>query len=137
MNRQQRRASERAQTKRVQAADRQLRRTDELREVEAAALDPMRDPGLQRMWHSTRYIVEQWAPPKQGADVVACRLTVLPMRAGVDLLDADLQAVKRALGFGEVDAIEAFPCDVDRDAVPAGRHLWVLTGPLPFIWRAA
>jgi hypothetical protein len=49
----------------------------------------------------------------------------------------ELQRLKREAGYGEFDAVEAYPRDRDVVNVANMRHLWVpLKAPLPFAWRA-
>ena len=50
----------------------------------------------------------------------------------------DLQRLKREAGYGDKDAVEVFPADVDVVNVANMRHLWVFVGNyrLPFAWRA-
>ena len=51
----------------------------------------------------------------------------------------ELQAIKRQCGYGDHDAVEVFPRDVDVVNVANMRHLWILdpAQPLPFAWRAS
>lgn len=46
-----------------------------------------------------------------------------------------LQAIKSAIGFGERDAVEAYPKDKDVLNVANYRHLWVLPFLMPCFWR--
>lgn len=47
----------------------------------------------------------------------------------------ELQQVKRECGYGDRDAVEVYPADRDVVNVANMRHLWVLSEPLPFVWR--
>ena len=48
----------------------------------------------------------------------------------------DLQDIKNAVGFVGMDAVEVYPKKKDVVNVAPMRHLWVMTEPLPFAWRA-
>lgn len=48
----------------------------------------------------------------------------------------DLQRVKSACGFGEVDAVEVYPRDCDVVNTGNGRHLYLMPEPLPFAMRS-
>lgn len=50
----------------------------------------------------------------------------------------DLQRVKRECGYGQFDAVEIYPRDVDVVNVSNMRHLWILNpgDNLGVIWRA-
>ncbi len=49
----------------------------------------------------------------------------------------ELQAIKRQAGYGDYDAVEVFPRDVDIVNVSNIRHLFVFCDrrDLPFVWR--
>jgi len=47
----------------------------------------------------------------------------------------ELQEIKRAIGYGDRDAIEVYPADHDIVNVANMRHLWIMPEPLPIIWR--
>lgn len=47
----------------------------------------------------------------------------------------ELQRIKRECGYGDADAIEAFPADRDVVNVANMRHLWVMAEPVACAWR--
>jgi hypothetical protein len=47
----------------------------------------------------------------------------------------ELQWIKNVLGYHAHDAVEVYPPTMDVVDVANMRHLWVLSGPLPFAWR--
>lgn len=110
-----------------------------LREIPCADWPPVGLPqGLARVWRSRDFLVQEYA----SVDGVV-RLSV--NRAGVDgsgrwrqdITWDELQRLKREAGFGEREAVEVFPADVDVVNVANMRHLWVLPEwmRLPFAWR--
>jgi hypothetical protein len=46
-----------------------------------------------------------------------------------------LMSIKHLVGYGDCDAVEVYPKDVDVVNVANIRHLFILNKPLPFIWR--
>lgn len=46
-----------------------------------------------------------------------------------------LQRLKRECGYGDRDAIEIFPADVDVVNVANMRHLWIMAEPVACAWR--
>lgn len=48
----------------------------------------------------------------------------------------ELQRLKSEAGFGDCDAVEVYPRDVDVVNVANMRHLWIFFEPLEFAWRA-
>lgn len=49
----------------------------------------------------------------------------------------DLQRLKREAGYGDCDAVEVYPANIDVVNVANMRHLWILNpdDKLPVIWR--
>ena len=47
-----------------------------------------------------------------------------------------LMSIKRHLGYGDYDAVEVYPKDVDIVNVANIRHIFILDESLPFIWRS-
>lgn len=47
----------------------------------------------------------------------------------------ELQRIKRECGYGDRDAVEVFPSDIDVVNVANMRHLWVMLDPVSFAWR--
>jgi hypothetical protein len=47
----------------------------------------------------------------------------------------ELQWVKNQCGYASSDCVEVYPKEQDVINVANMRHLWVLSEPLPFIWR--
>lgn len=48
----------------------------------------------------------------------------------------ELQRLKAEAGYGNMDAVEIYPSDKDVVNVANMRHLWILSEPLAFAWRA-
>ena len=46
-----------------------------------------------------------------------------------------LMSIKRHLGYGDYDAVEVYPREMDIVNVANIRHLFILNESLPFIWR--
>lgn len=90
-------------------------------------------PPPVEVWRSRYFLVQVYdVPPGQGA-----RLRISVQRT--DLKDGitwdELQAVKAAIGFGHVPAVELFPPERDLVAVSNMRHLWTLDALPAWAWR--
>lgn len=98
------------------------------------------DPTSRQLsvWRSRDYLVQVF--PGDGAPVTARlsinRTTLTGNRWDDNIPWDDLQRLKAECGFGSSDAVEVYPADKDVVNVANMRHLWVLTGPLPFAWRS-
>lgn len=100
---------------------------------------PKSNPDILRVWRSRHFLVQEY-PAKSPAIV---RLSIL--RSNGLTSDAkwkenitweDLQRIKREAGYGDQDAVEVFPSDIDVVNVANIRHLWILpSGHLSFAWR--
>jgi len=93
-------------------------------------------PGLKEVWRSQDYLVQVFTEP---APCIA-RLSVnLTRRAGNRWQDGiaweDLQRLKAECGYGQYDAVEVYPHDLDVVNVANMRHLWIMAEPLSFAWR--
>lgn len=93
-------------------------------------------PNLWKVWRNNQFLVQVY----QEADQII-RLTVNRTAAARDgwrqeISWDDLQAVKNAVGFGNSQAVEIYPAEVDVVNVANMRHLWVLPEKLPFGWNA-
>ena len=130
--------------RRLTRADRRrLEARNAARSAELVVVPPYAWPGhcassgLLRVWESSEFLVQMHAAQFP----VLCRLTVNrteivneDWRAGISW--EELQAIKRACGFGDRDAVEVYPADADIVNVGNLRHLWVFEVPLRFAWRA-
>ena len=94
--------------------------------------------GLKNVWRSRDYMVQVFDASHPS---VFARMTV--NRVGIDskvgwkqdIPWEDLQRLKSECGFGQLDAVEVYPSDMDVVNVANMRHLWILSEPLPFAWR--
>lgn len=94
-------------------------------------------PHLVAVWRSRDYLVQVF---DEGNNVTRLSINRTMLHADRWLDDIpwdDLQRLKREAGFGELDAVEVFPPDLDLVNVANMRHLWVFTDGLrlPFAWR--
>lgn len=88
------------------------------------------------VWRSKNYFVQGFAEPDGIVRLSICR-TELNSRGqwrgglGWD----ELQSIKAQCGYGDRDAVEVYPRDIDVVNVANFRHLWVLPGLVQFAWR--
>lgn len=69
--------------------------------------------------------------------MTVCRTSIGPDGRWKDGITWDtLQEIKRHMGFGDKDAIEVYPNDVDVINVANMRHLFIMPGPIKCAWRA-
>ena len=108
---------------------------EDLREV-PVNIDHPRAP--KRAWTSREYVVQLFAhegPPR--LSVQRSRATEIfdPSRKDLRPMGWDeLMDIKRACGFGETWAVEAFPADGDVVNVAPMRHLWLLASRPSWGW---
>lgn len=98
---------------------------------------PNHPSSLIRVWRNREFLVQEFH-----VDVPAvARLSICRSRLSGDrwtdgISWDELQRLKREAGYGDCDAIEIFPSDVDIVNVANMRHLWVVPREiLPFAWR--
>lgn len=92
-------------------------------------------PGIVAVWRSHDFLAQLYG--HEALPRLSVSRTSIRGDRWVDGITWDeLQRVKSECGFGDVDAVEVYPAD--RDVVNVGnlRHLWMMTVPLPFAWRA-
>jgi hypothetical protein len=95
-------------------------------------------PKLIAAWRSRTLLVQVYAEPGRIVRLSVCRAALTADGGYQDGLSWDeLQRAKAAVGYGDRDAVEIYPPDVDVVNVASMRHLWVLPigVPLPFAWR--
>lgn len=90
-----------------------------------------------RVWRGRNELVQEFS---EDNPLVLVRLSIntthLTGERWKDGLTWDrLQAIKSEIGYGEHDAVEIYPKDVDVVNVANMRHLWVLRSLIPFAWR--
>jgi hypothetical protein len=95
-------------------------------------------PGVIAVYRSKGFLVQVFGEPEP----VVARLSVLRTAIKRDgswqegITWEEMQRIKREVGYGDFDAVEVYPPDVDVVNVANMRHLWVLRdGLLPFAWR--
>lgn len=93
------------------------------------------------VWRSKQFLVQVYDESKYIGGLVrlsVCRTDIDSHGDWADKITWDqLQGLKKQVGMGDFDAIEAFPKDSDVVNVANLRHLWVFTkgSPLNFFWR--
>lgn len=101
---------------------------------------PIRQP--DEVWLSDSFLVQL-----HREDGGMIRLTVsrrqvqaAARNGGADWCDGiswdELQAIKRAVGYAQRDALELFPADRDLVNVANMRHLWIPPEPVAWAWRS-
>jgi len=107
----------------------------ELREV-PRELWPNPDGPQQRVLRSRDFLVQEFiAPFPAKVRLTICRTSLAGDRWQDGITWDDLQRLKRECGYGDADAIEIFPADMDVVNVANMRHLWVMAEPVEFAWR--
>lgn len=94
--------------------------------------------GCLAVWRSNRFMVQLFAPCHGAQRITVCRtgINVVTGRWLDGITWQEIQNIKRAIGFGERDAVEVYPADVDVVNVANMRHIW-LVDPVAFAWRRA
>lgn len=92
-------------------------------------------PKLIEIWRSRRFLVQVYSEGA-GIERLSINRTDATSSGWADGITwDDLQACKSQCGRGDRDAVEVYPRDVDVVNVAKMRHLWVLPGLLPYVWR--
>lgn len=97
-------------------------------------------PGLVRVFRSRHFLVQEFKAVAPAIARLSVNRTAIDGKRWVEGVSWDeLQAIKKQCGYGDHDAVEVFPRDVDVVNVANMRHLWILdqTEPLRFAWRAS
>jgi hypothetical protein len=91
---------------------------------------------IVKVFRSRDFLVQVY-----GGELV--RLSICRTQLGNDGKNLDhisweeMQAIKRGCGYGEADAVEAYPADCDIVNVANMRHLWIVPSAYAsFFWRA-
>lgn len=131
LNREQRRA--RIKANRATVAN----QPDELRLIPCAEWPQTKPPeNLSQVWMSKKYLVQIYTKENQ----VRVSVNRTTLNKGGERWDdglswEELQSIKSQVGYGDFDAVEVYPRDVDVVNVANMRHLWILNKPLGFVWR--
>lgn len=105
------------------------------RETWPAAMSCADRPPL-KVWRSRDFLVQMFRahdPAEFRLSVLRTVLNDTGSRWADGIPWEDLQRLKREAGFGDRDAVEVYPRDVD---VANLRHLWIMRAPLEFAWRS-
>lgn len=95
-----------------------------------------RPPALLRVFRSREFLVQEFsAPPPAKVRLSICRAAVSGDNWTDGITWNELQHIKHECGYGDRDAIEIYPADVDVVNVANMRHLWVMLEKVPFAWR--
>jgi hypothetical protein len=89
-----------------------------------------------QVWRSRDFLVQVFdAPPPAYVRISVNRTVVVGDRWADGISWEQLQDIKTQVGYGNLDAVEVFPVDLDVVNVANMRHLWVLRERLSFAWR--
>lgn len=77
------------------------------------------------------------APSPAVVRLSICRTTLDGDRWADGITWDELQRIKRECGYGDADAIEIYPGDLDVVNVANMRHLWIMAEPVACAWRKA
>lgn len=93
-------------------------------------------PNLIRTLRNRHFLIQIYL---EASNLVRLTIHRTTINADLDWEDGitweQLQALKDAAGFADLDAVEVYPRQVDIVNHRNIRHLWVLEHPLPFVWR--
>lgn len=91
-----------------------------------------------RVLRSRNFLVQIFhAPAPAVVRLSVCRTSIAGDRWKDGITWDELQQIKRECGYGDADAVEVYPSDVDVVNVANMRHLWIMAEPLQFSWRKA
>lgn len=98
---------------------------------------PYENNDVTAVWRNRDYLVQVYRPVPTGEIRLSVCRTALDSRLGwaQDISWESLQQIKQACGFGGMDAVEVYPADEDVVNVSNMRHIWIIPGRLPFVWR--
>jgi hypothetical protein len=126
----------------VQRARKLLRRENDLYGVRLESIDPDTWPenvaeNLIAVWRSRDYLVQVFQDDAAVARLSINRTAIDERGAWLEGISwSTLQRLKREAGYGDFHAVEIFPADTDVVNVANMRHLWILSEPPAFAWRA-
>ncbi len=99
---------------------------------------PSQPAGLVKVWRSSGFLVQQFAPLNGATRLSVCRATIGNNGNWTeDITWVELQVLKRECGFGDHWATELFPADWSVVNVANMRHLWLLPEAPAYGWNAA
>lgn len=92
--------------------------------------------GCIAAWRSNRFLVQLFAAADGAQRITICRtsIDVVTGRWLDGITWQEIQDIKRAIGFGDRDAVEIYPADADVVNVANMRHIW-LVDLVAFAWR--
>lgn len=91
---------------------------------------------LLEVWRSSRFLAQVFAEEGGITRISVCRITQRAGQWEQGITWDELMQVKREIGHADDEAVEVYPRDRDVVNVANMRHLWLLTEPLGFVWRA-
>lgn len=93
----------------------------------------------RRVLRSRDFLVQEYAATAPAmARLSICRTSLNASGEWDDGITWDeLQRIKRECGYGDSDAIEIYPSDLDVVNVANMRHLWIMAAPVACAWRRA
>jgi hypothetical protein len=127
-------AATRAQRRQLERDN--AKQSDTLRSVPRDQWPANAPYGLVMVRRSKRFLVQIFAEAGCVARMSVARSTLDGDRWQDGISWDELQQIKRECGFNDHAAVEIYPRDIDVVNVANMRHLWILSEPPPFGWRA-
>lgn len=95
------------------------------------------DPKRQHVYQNSHFLVQVFDEPNSIKRLSVCSTQLARNGRWKDGISwEDLQAIKAAVGFADLDAVEIYPAQSDIVNVANMRHLWVLPDRIDYAWRA-
>lgn len=89
-----------------------------------------------RVLRSRDFLVQEFPATSPAVVRLSVSRTTLKDGEWVDGITwEELQRIKRECGYGDADAIEIYPGDLDVVNVANMRHLWIMAAPVECAWR--
>ena len=96
----------------------------------------IRDTELLRVLRSRDFLVQEFLARLPAiVRLSVCKTSLAGDRWKDGISWDDLQRIKRECGYGNRDAIEIYPADVDVVNVANMRHLWIMAESIECAWR--
>lgn len=130
MNREQRRAAQKAQHAHVAKLPTELSPVPKDQWPTARGDNPP-----FAVWWSRDFMVQVYSEAGGIVRLSVCRTKLAGDRWKDGIGWDDLQAIKNKVGYPDNDALEVYPASSDVVNVANMRHLWVMPAPVPFAWR--
>lgn len=97
---------------------------------------PYLENKLLKVFRSKKYLVQVYEEENNIFRLSICRTELNNSGDWKDGITWDeLQEIKTQCGYGNSDAVEIYPKDIDIKNVSNMRHLWVLPYDVSFAWR--